>query len=120
MISMLKRKATYLEIKFYNYYKISCTQKFKAQWLGPYRIKKRIGRVNYELEMPECNRTKVLHCNFLKQWYPRTETRYTSIVKDSAELISPKCPRKSHKQEGTNRKRKTRFGETPTTIQTSY
>ena len=24
------------------------TQKFKAQWKGPYRIKKRIGRVNYE------------------------------------------------------------------------
>ena len=65
------------------------TQKFKAQWQGPYRIKKRIGSVNYELEIPERNMTKVFHCNLLKQWYPRTETSYTSIVGDSTELISP-------------------------------
>ena len=65
------------------------TQKFKVQWQGPYRIKKRIGSVNYELEMPERNMTKVFHCNLLKQWYPRTETSYTSIVEDSTELISP-------------------------------
>ena len=39
--------------------------------------------------MPERNMTKVFHCNLLKQWYPRTETSYTSIVEDSTELISP-------------------------------
>ena len=39
--------------------------------------------------MPEHNMTKVFHCNLLKQWYPRTETSYTSIVEDSTELISP-------------------------------
>ena len=68
------------------------TQKFKAQWQGPYRIKKRIRSVNYELEMPKCNMTKVFHCNLLKRWHPRTETSYTSIVEDSAELISPEWP----------------------------
>ena len=50
------------------------TQKFKVQWQGPYRIKKTIGRVNYELEMLKHNTTKVLHCNLLKRWYPKTET----------------------------------------------
>ena len=68
------------------------TQKFKAQWQGPYRIKKRIGSVNYELEMPKCKTTKVFHCNLLKRMYPRTETSYMSIVKYSTELISPEWP----------------------------
>ena len=39
--------------------------------------------------MPECNMTKLLHCNLLKPWYPRTETSCTSIVEDSTELIRP-------------------------------
>ena len=68
------------------------TQKFKSQWQGPYRIKKRIGSVNYELEMPECKTTKVFHCNLLKRWYPRTETSYMNIVEDSTQLISPEWP----------------------------
>ena len=42
--------------------------------------------------MPECNTTKVFCCNLLKQWYPRIETSYMSVVEDSAELISPEWP----------------------------
>ena len=31
----------------------SSTKKFVAQWQGPYRITKHVGRVNYEIEIPD-------------------------------------------------------------------
>ena len=43
------------------------TQKFEVQWQGPYRIKKRIGCVKYELEILKRKTIKVFHCNLLKQ-----------------------------------------------------
>ena len=40
-----------------------------AKWQGPYRILKRIGRVNYLVEMPDRRKKKkVYHVNLLKKW----------------------------------------------------
>ena len=44
--------------------------KLEAPWKGPYTIIQRIGNVNYELELPEGDRThKIIHLQNLKPWF---------------------------------------------------
>ena len=46
------------------------TNKLLAQWQGPYTIQKRIGDVNYEVDMSDTRkRRRVFHVNMLKQWH---------------------------------------------------
>lgn len=45
------------------------TNKLMAKWQGPYRIIKRMGKVNYLVEMPDRRKKKnVYHVNLLKEW----------------------------------------------------
>ena len=56
----------------------SSTNKLWAQWQGPYEIKRRIGKVDYEVEMfDKKKRKRVLHVNLLKEWVsPVVNTSY--------------------------------------------
>ena len=45
------------------------TSKLLAQWQGPFRVIKKIGRVNYQIEMPHYRKKKqIYHTNLLKKW----------------------------------------------------
>lgn len=45
------------------------TCKLMAQWQGPFRVMKKIGRVNYQIEIPHCRKSKrIYHTNLLKKW----------------------------------------------------
>lgn len=49
-------------------------KKFLAKWQGPYKITRKIGRVNYEIKMPDKgDRKQIFHVNLLKRWKTRPE-----------------------------------------------
>ena len=53
------------------------TNKLLAQWQGPYRVLRKIGKVDYEIDMPgRRKRKKIFHINMLKKWYPPVSTSY--------------------------------------------
>ena len=55
--------------------------KLLAKWQGPYKVLRRLGKVNYEVDMPGIrNRKKVLHINLLKKWHESEEI--ACMVKD--------------------------------------
>ena len=57
----------------------TCSNKLLAQWQGPYRILCRVGKVNYEVLMPDKRkRRKVFHINMLKKWYSPVATSFWS------------------------------------------
>ena len=64
-------------------------QKFKREWKGPYTVKKQMGPVNYEVEIPDQQTTKVYHVNLLKKWFPRREPEraYVHMVTDEQEEL---------------------------------
>ena len=44
------------------------SNKLLAQWQGPYRVTRKVGKVDYEIDMPnKRNRKKVFHVNMLKK-----------------------------------------------------
>ena len=48
--------------------------KLLAKWQGPYKVLRRLGKVNYEVDMPGTrSRKKVLHINLLKKWQESAE-----------------------------------------------
>ena len=56
------------------------TQKLFAQWQGLYEIKKKIGDVNYQVDMREKKKQyRVFHINLLSKWYAPS-TAYTAEV----------------------------------------
>ena len=61
----------------------SSTKKFLAQWQGPYSVTRRVGKVNYEIEMPDNGgRKQVFHVNYLRKFHEReTEIRNAAIEK---------------------------------------
>ena len=51
----------------------SRTKKFVAQWQGPYKVTRRTGKVNYEIQMPDKGgRKQIFHINHLRKWQERT------------------------------------------------
>ncbi len=49
------------------------TKKLFARWQGPYRVIKKIGKVNYQIEMTGKRKTKkIFHVNMLRQYHPST------------------------------------------------
>ena len=47
------------------------TSKLMAQWQGPYKVLRKLGRTNYLIEIPHARRSKrVFHVNLLKKWEP--------------------------------------------------
>ena len=50
----------------------SSTKKFVAHWQGPYTVVRRIGKVNYEIHMPDKGgRNQIFHVNQLSRWKER-------------------------------------------------
>ena len=55
------------------------TSKLLAQWQGPCPIVRRIGAVNYEVDMVgRRKRHRIFHVNMLRKWYVPTATSYLS------------------------------------------
>lgn len=51
----------------------SSDTKLIAKWQGPYVVKRRLGKVDYEIETPDKrDKTKIFHVNLLKGWKERT------------------------------------------------
>ena len=49
--------------------------KLLAKWQGPYTVIRRMGKVNYEVDIPGSrSRRKMFHINLLKKWYESEET----------------------------------------------
>ena len=64
------------------------SNKLTAQWQGPYRVLRRIGAVNYQIDMHDTRKRKrVFHVNMLKKWHtPPT----TCLLAE--EMSSEECP----------------------------
>ena len=46
------------------------TNKLKLRWTGPYKVTRRVGWVDYEVEMPgRRHEKKIYHVNLMKKWY---------------------------------------------------
>ena len=53
------------------------SSKLLAQWQGPYQIEKKVGKVNYVVDMADRRKRKcIFHVNMLKQWHTPTHTNY--------------------------------------------
>ena len=53
----------------------SSSSKLLAQWQGPYPVVRRVGEVNYEVDMVgKKKRRRVFHVNMLRAWYTPTAT----------------------------------------------
>ena len=53
------------------------SNKLLAQWQGPYRVLRKTGRVNYEIDMKDKRkRKKIFHVTMLKKWYPPEDTSF--------------------------------------------
>jgi transposase InsO family protein len=49
----------------------TASSKLLAQWQGPFRVVKKVGHVNYEIEMPHRRKKRqIYHTNLLKKWEP--------------------------------------------------
>ena len=65
----------------------SSTKKFVAQWQGPYKVTKRVGRVNYEIEMPDKGgRRQVFHVNHLKIFKERQSESCNTVIEDGEDM----------------------------------
>ena len=62
------------------------TKKLRESWHGPYQVVKAMNRVDYKVKLGK-GRTKVLHINNLKKFYPRGEEvlRLTVVAEDCEE-----------------------------------
>lgn len=48
--------------------------KLDSKWQGPYKIVKKIGEVDYQIEMPDKRKSnRILHANLLKKWYTQEQ-----------------------------------------------
>ena len=59
----------------------SSNKKLHAAWQGPYVIKRKIGDVNYEVEMHDKKkRQRIFHINMLKPWNTPENVTYMSLL----------------------------------------
>ena len=57
-------------------------KKFVAKWQGPYTVLRRVGKVNYEIEMPDKGgRKQVFHVNHLSKWKERS-CQVNAVIED--------------------------------------
>ena len=55
--------------------------RLKLQWTGPYKILKKVGAVDYEIEMPRRRQErKIYHVNLMKKWHVMTPKPKTVLV----------------------------------------
>jgi len=76
--------------------------KLQTPWRGPYTIINRIGNVNYEIQIPQGDRThKVFHVQHLKPWITPRDDELRSIEEEDElpELVDISPKKKEEKQE---------------------
>ena len=55
----------------------TATSKLLAQWQGPYQVRQRVGKVNYQVDMHDRRKRKrIFHINMLRPWRTRSESGY--------------------------------------------
>ena len=55
------------------------TSKLLAEWQGPYPVEKRVGKVCYQISMPDRRKQKKLfHINMLRKWHPPSAVSFTT------------------------------------------
>ena len=54
--------------------------KLKAEWKGPYKVKRNVGTVNYEIETVGKRSTKIYHVNMLRKWHTPHGTSFFGEV----------------------------------------
>ena len=65
------------------------TNKLLSQWHGPYEVTRVIGKVDYEIEMPERRRKKdIFHINMLKKW--QTPEKDQSLMEETLLVVDQK------------------------------
>ena len=70
-------------------------EKLLAKWRGPYKIIKKVGKVNYEIELTDGRiRRKIFHINMLKPWKEAAES-FLNVIEDEQEEI-PYPTQKQH------------------------
>ena len=51
--------------------------KLFARWQGPYKVVRKVGKVNYEVNMADKRKRKrILHINLLQKWYTPRDVSY--------------------------------------------
>ncbi len=59
----------------------TCESKLLTKWHGPYEISKRVGKVTYELFMPDkCKKYQIFHVNLLKEFQVRSEPVHQQLL----------------------------------------
>ena len=67
------------------------TNKLLAGWQGPYQVVKRIGKVNYQIDMHDCRKHKqTFHVNMLRQWYTPKNEAY--LAQDATHMDLEEVP----------------------------
>ena len=62
-------------------------EKLLAKWRGPYKITKKVGKVNYKIELTDGQiRRKIFHINMLKPWKEAAES-FLNVIEDEQEEI---------------------------------
>ena len=61
--------------------------KFTKKWQGPFKVQKKLGWVNYEIEINNYN-TKVCHVNLLLRWFPTGEPahHYVNVIEEDSNM----------------------------------
>ena len=55
--------------------------RLKLGWVGPYKVVRRVGPVDYEIEMPgHRNERKVYHINMIKKWHPDGQREHRTTL----------------------------------------
>ena len=63
------------------------SEKLLAKWRGPYKVLRKIGHVNYEVEIPKGRKkSKIFHINMLKPWKESEEECYLNVVSNEDEV----------------------------------
>ena len=70
------------------------TDRTKLEWVGPYKISRKISSVNYEVKTPGRRREqKVYHINLLKKWFPPVSTQEVACLSmEGAYDEEEECP----------------------------
>ena len=64
------------------------SEKLLAKWRGPYKVLRKIGCVNYEVEIPKGRKkSMIFHINMLKPWKESEEECYLNVVSDEDEEL---------------------------------
>ena len=67
------------------------TNKLKLEWVGPYRVTRKVTKVDYEVETPGRRREKkVYHINLLKKWNSAPEKAMLAVM-ESRGAVGPEA-----------------------------